>query len=150
MSSGVSAVGPIHKAASVRENCSDCTTWLTARREGQREVLDGQRILDDINDEVDCCFLKVNLWLNLNVASYRFDSTMSHRMNVETCLVSVSLAPFYAVGSYEVKFKVNMLQLENRIESPDLYIGVTKRRKCCVGSEKPGSITSLAFHGVKG
>ncbi|KAG2678505.1 hypothetical protein I3843_11G005400 [Carya illinoinensis] len=91
LSSGVSAVGPIHKAASVRENCSDCTTWLTARREGQREVLDGQRILDDINDE-----------------------------------------------------------LENRIESPDLYIGVTKRRKCCVGSEKPGSITSLAFHGVKG
>ncbi|KAF5476531.1 hypothetical protein F2P56_003278 [Juglans regia] len=94
LSSGVSAVGPIHKAASVKENCSDRTTWLTARRElreGLREVLDGQRILDNINDE-----------------------------------------------------------LENRIESPDLYIGVTKRRKCCVGSEKPRSITSLAFHGVIG
>ncbi|KAF5460078.1 hypothetical protein F2P56_019975 [Juglans regia] len=91
LSSGVSAVGPIHKAVSVKENCSEHTTWLTARREGQHEVLDGQRILDDINNEPGSC-----------------------------------------------------------IKSSKLYIRVTKRRKCCIGSEKPRLITSLAFHGVKG
>ncbi|XP_040989948.1 F-box/LRR-repeat protein At5g63520-like isoform X2 [Juglans microcarpa x Juglans regia] len=91
LSSGVSAVGPIHKAVSVKENCSEHTTWLTARKEGQHEVLDGQRILDDINNEPGSC-----------------------------------------------------------IKSSKLYIRVTKRRKCCIGSEKPRLITSLAFHGVKG
>lgn len=61
MSNGVSAVGPVHKAVSVTENCSERTTWLTARREGQYEVLDGQRILDGINNEVKCYFLNMNL-----------------------------------------------------------------------------------------
>ncbi|KAK1567825.1 hypothetical protein Q3G72_017191 [Acer saccharum] len=88
LSKGVSAVGPRHKAVSVRTNNSDYVTWLTARREGG-QVLDGQQILDNIYDE-----------------------------------------------------------LENRVASPELYIGVTKRRKCSIGSEKTGRITSLAFHGV--
>ncbi|KAL6181786.1 hypothetical protein ACLB2K_048435 [Fragaria x ananassa] len=51
LSEGVSTVGPKHKAVSVRATASD-STWLTARREGNREILDGQRILDDINDEL--------------------------------------------------------------------------------------------------
>ncbi|KAK3183160.1 hypothetical protein Dsin_030446 [Dipteronia sinensis] len=88
LSKGVSAVGPRHKAVSVRTNNSDYVTWLTARREGG-QVLDGQQILDNIYDE-----------------------------------------------------------LENRVANPELYIGVTKRRKCSIGSEKTGRITSLAFHGV--
>ncbi|XP_050225671.1 F-box/LRR-repeat protein At5g63520 [Mercurialis annua] len=52
LSKGVSAAGPRYKAASVRAVASDCTTWLTARREGEQEILDGQRILDGINDEL--------------------------------------------------------------------------------------------------
>lgn len=62
-------VGPIHKAVSVRVNNCDRTTWLTAKREGQFEILDGQRILNDINDEVHCYFQIVDLLL---IASYRF------------------------------------------------------------------------------
>ncbi|PKI53273.1 hypothetical protein CRG98_026301 [Punica granatum] len=75
LSEGVSALGPIYKAASVRT--SDHSTWLTARREGSREILDGQRMMMNIDEE-----------------------------------------------------------LNNRIGHPDLYIGVTKRRKYAIGSEK--------------
>jgi len=52
LSDGVSTVGPRYKAASVRPNTTDCATWLTARREGQQELLDGQSILLDINNLV--------------------------------------------------------------------------------------------------
>ncbi|KAJ9163910.1 hypothetical protein P3X46_023532 [Hevea brasiliensis] len=91
LSNGVSAIGPRYKAASVRVNHRDCTTWLTARQEGQHEILDGQRILNDINDE-----------------------------------------------------------LENRNGGADLYIGVTKLRKCSIEREKPRLMSYLAFHGVMG
>ncbi|KAK9995354.1 hypothetical protein SO802_020040 [Lithocarpus litseifolius] len=90
LSNGVSAVGPIYKAASVRLNKPDCTTSLTAKREGGTDILDGQRILDDIYDEME----------------------------------------------------------NHTDESPDLYIGVTKRRKYSIESEKTRLITSLALHGV--
>ncbi|XP_021616690.1 F-box/LRR-repeat protein At5g63520 isoform X1 [Manihot esculenta] len=53
LSNGVSAIGPRYKAASVRVNGRDCTTWLTAKREGEHEIFDGQRILNDINDELE-------------------------------------------------------------------------------------------------
>lgn len=72
MSNGVSVVGPIHKAVSVRANNPDRTTWLTAKREGQFEILDGQTMLTEINDEVHCYFQIIDLWLNHNIASYRF------------------------------------------------------------------------------
>ncbi|KAJ6748387.1 F-BOX ONLY PROTEIN 22 [Salix purpurea] len=54
LSSGVSAIGPRYKAVSVRKIGSETgrTTMLTARREGEQEILDGQRILDDINNEL--------------------------------------------------------------------------------------------------
>ena len=52
LSNGVSTVGPRYKAASVKSNNADCSTWLTARREGQQENLDGQSILLDINNLV--------------------------------------------------------------------------------------------------
>ncbi|XP_052303589.1 F-box/LRR-repeat protein At5g63520 isoform X2 [Populus trichocarpa] len=54
LSSGVSAVGPRYKAVSVKKIVSGTghTTWLTARREGEHEIQDGQRILDDINNEL--------------------------------------------------------------------------------------------------
>ena len=74
MSNGVSAVGPIYKAASVRVNKHDHNTWLTARREGDRDILGGEIILDDINDEVPYCFQTINLWLNHSFASYGFFS----------------------------------------------------------------------------
>ncbi|CAN1797065.1 F-box/LRR-repeat protein At5g63520 [Linum perenne] len=53
LSTGVSAIGPRYKAVSVKVNDHDRGTWLTAKREGEQEVLDGQTILDDVNDELD-------------------------------------------------------------------------------------------------
>ncbi|OMO84148.1 hypothetical protein CCACVL1_10977 [Corchorus capsularis] len=88
LSDGVSATGPRFKAISVRPKAS--STWLTARREGQQEILDGQHMLDEIGNE-----------------------------------------------------------MENHLEYADVYIGVTKRRKCSVGSDKPKLMTSLALHGVE-
>ncbi|KAJ0617593.1 putative F-box domain, FIST, C-domain, F-box-like domain superfamily protein [Helianthus annuus] len=91
LSSGLSPVGPTYKAASVREKHGDSLTWLTARREGSRENIDGETVLNQVYDE-----------------------------------------------------------LGDRIQFPTFYIGVTKKRKCSVGEEKVGYITSLAFHEVLG
>ena len=55
MSNGVSAIGPRFEAAFVRVKESESVTQLTARTEGQLEILDGQHMLDDINDEVHQC-----------------------------------------------------------------------------------------------
>lgn len=55
LSKGVSAIGPRLKAASVRVQDSYTVTWLTARREGQQEILDGQQMLEDIDNEVCQC-----------------------------------------------------------------------------------------------
>ncbi|XP_057423964.1 F-box/LRR-repeat protein At5g63520-like isoform X2 [Lotus japonicus] len=52
-SNGVSTVGARYKAVSVKTNFDDCSTWLTARREGQQELLDGQSILLEINDSLE-------------------------------------------------------------------------------------------------
>ncbi|XP_052295766.1 F-box/LRR-repeat protein At5g63520 isoform X4 [Citrus sinensis] len=90
MSEGVSAIGPRHKAVSVRANHAEGSTWLTAKREGHHEILDGEQILRHID------------------------------------------------------------QLENRFPQVELYVGVTKRRKCSIGSEKSRLITTLAFHGIRG
>lgn len=45
-------MGPTYKAASVREKHRDSMTWLTARREGLRENIDGETILNQVYDEV--------------------------------------------------------------------------------------------------
>ncbi|XP_011002593.1 PREDICTED: F-box/LRR-repeat protein At5g63520-like [Populus euphratica] len=54
ISSGVSAIGPRYKAVSVKETQSETglTTWLTARREGEQEILGGQMIIDSIDSEL--------------------------------------------------------------------------------------------------
>ncbi|XP_076939447.1 F-box/LRR-repeat protein At5g63520-like [Bidens hawaiensis] len=91
LSSGLSPVGPTYKAASVREKHGESLTWLTARRDGSRENIDGETVLNQVYDE-----------------------------------------------------------LGDRIQFPTFYIGVTKKRKCSVGQEKVGHITSLAFHEVLG
>ncbi|KAL9384204.1 hypothetical protein Peur_024527 [Populus x canadensis] len=54
ISSGVSAIGPRYKAVSVKETQSETglTTWLTARREGEQEILGGQMIIDSIESEL--------------------------------------------------------------------------------------------------
>lgn len=91
LSTGLSPIGPAYKAASVREKHPDSLTWLTARREGFRENIDGETIMNQVYDE-----------------------------------------------------------LGDRIQFPTFYIGVTKRRKCSVGQDKVGWMTSLAFHEVLG
>ncbi|PNT11323.2 hypothetical protein POPTR_011G010200v4 [Populus trichocarpa] len=54
LSSGVSTIGPRYKVVSVKEIQpeTDLTTCLKARREGEQEILGGQRIIDDINNEL--------------------------------------------------------------------------------------------------
>ncbi|WCJ36281.1 F-box/LRR-repeat protein At5g63520 [Euphorbia peplus] len=92
LSSGVSAIGPRYKTVSVKTSSNESTTtWLTARQEGQHEILDGDRILNDIDNE-----------------------------------------------------------LGNRIGGDELYIGVTKQRKCRIGTEKSRLMRFLAFHAIMG
>lgn len=95
MSSGVSPIGPIYKGASVRvvrDNCSTYSTWLTARREGSMEILDGESILHDIENVI----------------------------------------------------------ANNDLNTGDLYIGVSKRRKCSIGPEKGKLVSTTSFHEVSG
>ena len=67
-------------------------------------------------------------------------------------IILLQLLNFLYVHSiYAFHFKLKkMLQMEDYVESPDLYIGVTKSRKFCIGSEKPGPKTCMALHGVEG
>lgn len=52
LSTGISPIGPTYKAVSVKEKHDEGSTWLTARRDGFVENLDGQTILNHIYDEV--------------------------------------------------------------------------------------------------
>ena len=45
-------MGAVYKAASVREEKNERSTWLTARREATSVHLDGQSILDNVYNEV--------------------------------------------------------------------------------------------------
>ncbi|XAR50348.1 hypothetical protein NMG60_11004643 [Bertholletia excelsa] len=51
-SAGLSPIGPTFKAASVKERYGECSTWLTARREGLHDILDGQTMLSEIDEEI--------------------------------------------------------------------------------------------------
>ncbi|XP_077226697.1 F-box/LRR protein isoform X2 [Tasmannia lanceolata] len=56
LSTGVSPIGPVYKAASVRviqDEESECCTWLTATREGFSQRLDGATILSDLEAEME-------------------------------------------------------------------------------------------------
>ncbi|EOY22512.1 F-box family protein, putative isoform 2 [Theobroma cacao] len=65
LSNGVTAIGPRFKAASVKVRNSESVTWLTAKREGQQEVLDGQHILDHINNEMENHTEYVDLYIGV-------------------------------------------------------------------------------------
>ncbi|XP_071686437.1 F-box/LRR-repeat protein At5g63520 [Rutidosis leptorrhynchoides] len=52
LSNGLSPIGPKYKAASVREKNNDSVTWLTARREGSRENIDGETVLNQVYDDL--------------------------------------------------------------------------------------------------
>ncbi|XP_074278513.1 F-box/LRR-repeat protein At5g63520 isoform X1 [Silene latifolia] len=45
---GVAAVGPNYRVVSAKSRNREYTTWLTAKREGENEPLDGEQILDDL------------------------------------------------------------------------------------------------------
>ena len=48
-------MGPAYKVASAKMRSHEFATWLTARRQGENETLDGQQMLEDIDMEV-CWF----------------------------------------------------------------------------------------------
>ncbi|KAG5031909.1 hypothetical protein GLYMA_06G168700v4 [Glycine max] len=84
LSNGVSTVGPRYKAASVKSNNADCSTWLTARREGQQENLDGQSILLDINNLLDNHIESPDLYIG--VIKHRKLSTGAEKPMPRTCI----------------------------------------------------------------
>uniref|UniRef100_A0A0R0KAC4 FIST C-domain domain-containing protein n=1 Tax=Glycine max TaxID=3847 RepID=A0A0R0KAC4_SOYBN len=84
LSNGVSTVGPRYKAASVKSNNADCSTWLTARREGQQENLDGQSILLDINNLLDNHVESPDL--HIGVIKHRKLSTGAEKPMPRTCI----------------------------------------------------------------
>ncbi|KAG5046125.1 hypothetical protein AAZX31_06G161200 [Glycine max] len=84
LSNGVSTVGPRYKAASVKSNSADCSTWLTARREGQQENLDGQSILLDINNLLDNHIESPDLYIG--VIKHRKLSTGAEKPMPRTCI----------------------------------------------------------------
>ncbi|MFS7951192.1 putative F-box domain-containing protein [Helianthus anomalus] len=90
ISNGLLTVGDAYKVASVKEGRYESLSLLTARREGSREILDGETIKNQIYEE-------------LGHPNY--------------------LRPF--------------------------CIGVRKRRKCSIGQEKVGWVTSFSFHQVR-
>ncbi|GMH31492.1 hypothetical protein Nepgr_033335 [Nepenthes gracilis] len=89
MAAGAAAVGPTYKAVSVKVNRGESSTWLTAKREGLDQILDGRQLLDNLDNE-----------------------------------------------------------LGDDVFESDLFIGLTKKRKCSFQSEKVKSVTSLAYHHV--
>ncbi|KAE8681397.1 hypothetical protein F3Y22_tig00111330pilonHSYRG00568 [Hibiscus syriacus] len=50
----------------------------------------------------------------------------------------------------EEKDSRRFLMMENNMDCLDLYIGVTRRWNCSVGSDKPRLMTTLALYGVEG
>uniref|UniRef100_A0A7N0RJA9 FIST C-domain domain-containing protein n=1 Tax=Kalanchoe fedtschenkoi TaxID=63787 RepID=A0A7N0RJA9_KALFE len=53
VSDGLRSVGNIYKAVSVRTpGVAKSSTWLTAKRDGSSEVLDGLRMVQDVDDEL--------------------------------------------------------------------------------------------------
>ncbi|KAK4768070.1 hypothetical protein SAY87_003211 [Trapa incisa] len=63
LSEGILACGPIYKAASVRR--INRATWLTAKREGSQEILDGERMLMDIDEEPGEIMDNCNLYIGV-------------------------------------------------------------------------------------
>lgn len=83
-SNGVSPVGGKYKAASVRTNSTDCSTWLTAKREGHQELLDGESILHDINTLVSIYFhITVYQQIPFTAEILMFETTMMGMSNIE-------------------------------------------------------------------
>lgn len=53
ISDGLRPIGNMYKAVSVRTpGVAKSSTWLTAKRDGSSEVLDGHTMVHDIDDEV--------------------------------------------------------------------------------------------------
>ncbi|PSS07659.1 F-box/LRR-repeat protein [Actinidia chinensis var. chinensis] len=67
LSSGLSPIGPVFKAAAVKErrDLNDSSTWLTARREEHHDILDGQTMLSDISDEIGDHFEYTGLYIGV-------------------------------------------------------------------------------------
>ena len=49
-------MGPTYQVVSAKMRTPDFTTWLTAKREGENEILDGEGLLNEFDMEV-CLFL---------------------------------------------------------------------------------------------
>ncbi|XP_027076365.2 F-box/LRR-repeat protein At5g63520-like [Coffea arabica] len=66
LSTGLHPVGAVYKAASVREEKNERSTWLTARREATSVHLDGQSILDNVYNEIGDRIQHLALYIGVN------------------------------------------------------------------------------------
>ncbi|XP_057816356.2 F-box/LRR-repeat protein At5g63520 isoform X1 [Cryptomeria japonica] len=73
VSAGLSPVGPTYKAISVRVSRDDVerqtVTWLTCKREGMPAELDGQSVLEDLDDQVGGDILSEGLFIGVSKRS---------------------------------------------------------------------------------
>lgn len=78
VSAGLAAAGPIYKAVSVKISkdavSKETSTWLTCRKEGVLAELDGQSVLDDLDNEVGGDILSGGLYIGVLKRSKRFMS----------------------------------------------------------------------------
>eukprot|EP01018_Ginkgo_biloba_P003231 Gb_38018 [translate_table: standard] len=78
VSAGIAPVGPIYKAVSVKQSKDvvnkESYTWLTCRK-GLSAELDGQSVLDDLDNEVGGNILSEDLYIGVLKRSKRFMSS---------------------------------------------------------------------------
>lgn len=78
VSAGLAPAGPIYKAVSVKLSKDavnkETSTWLTCRKEGVLAELDGQSVLDDLDNEVGGDILNGGLYIGVLKRSKRFMS----------------------------------------------------------------------------
>ncbi|XP_021758434.1 F-box/LRR-repeat protein At5g63520-like isoform X2 [Chenopodium quinoa] len=62
---GVTAVGPTYQVVSAKRSTPDFTTWLTAKREGENEILDGEGLLNAYEMEMGNLFPDFDLHIGI-------------------------------------------------------------------------------------
>ncbi|KAH9614262.1 hypothetical protein KSS87_011649 [Heliosperma pusillum] len=84
---GATAVGPTYRVVSAKLRNREYTTWLTAKREGENEALDGEQILDDLlNIDMEAGDPIFNYDLYIGVAKRRKYSIGAEKVKAVTSL----------------------------------------------------------------
>ncbi|KAK8695079.1 hypothetical protein V6N13_072621 [Hibiscus sabdariffa] len=122
LSAGLVPFGPELRAISVASKGTECS-WMTVSMNGFPQLIDSQRLLDDINREHSMKQEHIQLYISKTVS-----------LTVQTKLWLLNQLP--------------VLQLND--ESAELYIGVIQKRPSSIEQEKMEMRKYLAFYDVLG